>query len=596
MKRNHRHWLRNTGEIGLLLLALLLMGCPPAVDLSVTNVEVTQGIQTTSNNVPLVAQRSTAVRATLGISGGSSVSGITGALHVFVNGAEITPVAGVAPINAPFTAPATPQRDNENHTLNFELLAPTGISASADVDVRVDITPVAGETNTANNSGAANNLTFATRITPALYFTRIDWTPSGLGLPALTAVQAGRGDAFVRGIYPVNDGDPNLYRQGLFPTLTFTDDGNNNNSLELNPEGNNLLSFLASCRQLIVNAGLGASNRTFLYGWVAGNPINGNGWAPIGGFVAFGNVQDIRYQRTYAHELTHNFGLDHNSTTLSPETGWDVGARLPGNPAGNNTTGRVKPSALNDIMVGGQLTNSAWITVDNYNFLLNSASINTMATASASDDLTPRVLIVQGTFNAKGDSLVYLEPVFRYPWPSQATPRQQTGRYVVEVIDEAGAVVRTQFDARVADDAQQEVHGFFEVMVAVSPNREANRVRILSTDGQRMFGEFRRTQPPTIRIISPEAGTRLGDSTRVAWEANDPDTPKDELMFQLAYSPDAGRGFVPIGVDVRGASFVFSSKEIQRSESNGVIRVFVSDGLNTAFAEVRGLRAVNAQY
>lgn len=190
MTRTHANRMKLAGKLSCLLLALVFMGCPDAVDLSVTNVEVTQGIQTASNGITLVAQRGTAVRATINTNGAASVSGITGALHVFVNGAAITPPAGIAPLNAPFTAPATPSRDNENHTLNFELPAPTGITASADVDFRVDITPVAGETNTGNNSGAANNLAFANRITPALYFTRIDWTPSGLGLPALADVQA----------------------------------------------------------------------------------------------------------------------------------------------------------------------------------------------------------------------------------------------------------------------------------------------------------------------------------------------------------------------------------------------------------------------
>src|SRR5438270_169557 len=79
------------------------------------------------------------------------VPGVTGLLHVFVGGTEVTPVAGVAPINAPFTAPLTPQRANENDTLNFELAAPTAINASSAVTFRVDITPIAGEANVANN-------------------------------------------------------------------------------------------------------------------------------------------------------------------------------------------------------------------------------------------------------------------------------------------------------------------------------------------------------------------------------------------------------------------------------------------------------------
>src|SRR5262249_9142501 len=150
-------------------------------------------------------------------------------------------------------------------------------------------------------------------------------------------VQPGVGDAFVRGIYPVNDGDPNLYRQGLFPTLNFTEDPDGDHILDANPEGNDLLSFLASCRQLIVNNNLGASKNTFLYGWLAGTPINGNGLSQVGGFNAFGNTQQTRHQRSYAHELTHNFGLGHNTRAID-QVGWDVGARLPNNPAGNNTT------------------------------------------------------------------------------------------------------------------------------------------------------------------------------------------------------------------------------------------------------------------
>ncbi|MCI0560261.1 MAG: hypothetical protein MN733_17380 [Nitrososphaera sp.] len=510
------------GKIIVIILLPLLNGCfppppPGGVDLTVQNIEITQAIQTTTNIITLVAQRSTAVRVTLG-TGGGSVTGVTGLLHVFVNGAEITPVAGLPPINAPITAPASPQRSNENHTLNFELLAPSGITASADVDFLVDITPVPGETNTANNSGQINNLTFVNRTTPTLYFTRINWTPSGLGLPALTDVQAGRGDAFVRGIYPVNDSDPNLYRQGLFPTLTFTEDANGNSILDLNPEGNNLLSFLASCRQLIVDAGLGATDITFLYGWVAGNPIDANGWGQVSGRNAFGNTEHIRHQRTYAHELGHNFGLSHSDGGLIDEVGWDVGARLDGNPAGNNTTGRVRPITLNDIMSPGLLTNQAWVKTANYNFFLGSLALSSTSNGTSADqeDSSERILVIQGIFNPEGDSLLYLEPVFRFPWPSQPTSRRQGGRFAVAVTDETGNVTRTPFDALVADDAGPERHGFFEIMVAVPSDREVVSLRITDAEGARVFGGFDRSQPPEIIITAPATGAQLGDTTRVA--------------------------------------------------------------------------------
>lgn len=597
----------------LTTLSIALIGCA-GPDLTVTNIEVTQAIQTTTNTIQLVAQRGTAVRVTIGVSGASAaVPNVTGRLHVFVGGAEITPVAGVAPINAPFTAPLAPNRANENDTLNFELPCPSGITASNNVTFRVDITPVPGETNTANNSLTTSSLSFVNRTTPSLFYTSINYTPSGLGLPNAALIAPGAGDAFVRGILPVNDCDPNLYRQGLFPQLTFSEDPDNNGVLEaLGMEGNDLLALLASCRQIIVNDGLGANNNTFLFGWLAGNPINGNGLAQVGGFNAFGNTQVTRGQRSYAHELTHNFGLNHNNRNLD-QVGWDVGARLNGNWAGNGVTGRVKPTTLFDIQVAGLLTNQAWVDTITYNFLLGSPILayrefdkprrgNIMLLPNEQQERPiERVAVIQGIFDPSGTKLLRLKPVFRFPWASQP-PIRQTGPFVVEITDDAGTVTKTPFNALVADDPdkkpEQEVNGFFEVMVPVVPNREIATLRITDVGGGREFGTLRRSAPPTIRIIAPRERAQLGEKTEVTWEVSDPDTPLDQLLLQVAYSPNGARNWVPIAVDVRGTEkgITFDSTQIQQSRENGVIRVFVSDGLNTAFADVGILTAAAAKF
>ena len=54
------------------------------VDIAVDNIEITQGIQTPDNTVPLVADRSTAVRVTLKDLDGGEPAGITGTLFIFV--------------------------------------------------------------------------------------------------------------------------------------------------------------------------------------------------------------------------------------------------------------------------------------------------------------------------------------------------------------------------------------------------------------------------------------------------------------------------------------------------------------------------------
>ena len=131
---------------------------PPAActcDLTVASIQVTQAIQVPTNGIQLVAQRGTAVRATVGVSGASvPVTNVNGRLHVLVDGTEITPASGLVPVplGITLTAPLSPVLTTENDTLNFELPAPSGITSSSNVTFRVDLDPAAGETNVTNNS------------------------------------------------------------------------------------------------------------------------------------------------------------------------------------------------------------------------------------------------------------------------------------------------------------------------------------------------------------------------------------------------------------------------------------------------------------
>jgi hypothetical protein len=569
------------------------------IDLNVVSVEVTQATQTATNSIPLVARRSTAVRATIGASGALEYCCVTGTLRIFVDGNEVTPPAGVPPINAS-AVHAAPDRNNENDTLNFELPAPTPITASTDVDFQVEVRPTgarSGETNFADNTGFANDLTAVERCAPWLYFTRIDYTPSGLGLPPLSQVRAGRGDAFVRGVLPVDDSDL-LY--GETTPLTFSWDPNGDRILggeatahEGEYEQNKLLKLLEMGRQLIVENWIGASDRVFLYGWISGNPVFGNGAAWKGSRVAFGNTNDLLYQRTYAHELLHNFGLSHNDSPQPlglDEVGWDVGARLVGNPTGNNLRGHVKPAIdpINgpyfDVMTPTKETHEAWINTRNYGFLLQHP---TLAGSCLTASFT-RVAVVRGLLHPDGQGVARLEPVFRLPWESQPSESRKGGQFLAEVTDTNGVTTTTRFDTQLAESGEHAATGAFSVMVPVDPSAEIASLRITSADGTTQLAEMLRSEPPRIELLSPEPGTVLGDNTEVRWTVEDPDTPDDELLFEAAYSNDGGRSWAPLRVDIPGSErgFTFDASQLPASGGAGVIRVFVSDGLNTAFADV----------
>ena len=316
---------------------------------------------------------------------------------------------------------------------------------------------------------------------------------------------------------PVNDRDPALYSQGLFPSLPFSRDDDGDNIIDGGPgnansaEGSELLSLLEQCRQLIVSNGLGANESTFLTGWIAGNPLSGNGLGGIGGRTAYSNTDPIRGQRSYAHELTHNLGFDHVSNTID-EVGWDVGARLVNNPAANNTLGRVKPTTLRDIQVPGLLTNEAWIDTPKYTSLLGSTTLGFGSGDSPAGDIKRqarrRVVAITGTLDPKGQRVVRLDPAFRYPWLSQPTP-SQTGDYVAEVVTTTGGVIRARFSGQIADDGKVEgkAFGSFAAMIPTSGQIASVRIRNLRT--RKVLRTLKRSRADAADP-RPAAAARLG--------------------------------------------------------------------------------------
>jgi hypothetical protein len=593
--------------LALAVLALAATASPAAAfDLSVASVEVTQAIQTPANSIELVGNRSAAVRATISNTGSQSPgpAPVSARLHVFVNGSEITPADGLTAINAPIVPPASPDRANENHTLNFELKAPTGIGTSTDVDFRVDIDPQGRDTNPANNSGAANDLTSRLREFPRIFYVKIDYKPAGLGLPANEFIRPGTGDAFVCGILPIDDSQPDFYRKAALPSLTFSiDDGDKIiEEVATVNEAAEILSLLETQRQLLVADGIGANDLTYLYGWIAGNPTAVNGYAQLPGHVAWGNTQGVRGQRTFAHEFTHNLGLDHVNRTLDPEVGWDVGAQLDGNPAANSTSGRVKAQPFKDIQVPGQTTDEAWVDTEDYTYLLAHDSFSPIKFLPELKLIAKKnMFVLEGVLSSDGAKLRRLEPGFRYPWMSQgsALPAVQATHDVV-VKNTAGKTFKAMVGAIGGGDVDgpHVKQGFFRAMLPVEGTVAEVKVVRRARAAPKALGKAqaikartlgirkRSKRKPTLKFIKPPS-MRLEGMAKVDWTASDPDTKTKSLRYNAAYSPDGGKSFVPIGVDLKSSKVIFDTSELRAAEEGkGLIRVFTSDGVNSSYKDL----------
>jgi hypothetical protein len=195
--------------------------------------------------------------------------------------------------------------------------------------------------------------------------------------------------------------------------------------------------------------------------------------------------------------------------------------------------------------------------------------------------------VLSGVFQANGTMKV--RPVLRYPWKSQPSEGRE-GRFVAEVTDTNGATTTSRFDTLIRANGEHghDPDGAFSVMLPVDPNAEIASLRITNAEQTVEYADVQRSEPPRVKLLSPQPDTAIAGRTEVEWAVDDPDTPESELLFEAAYSNDNGRGWVPIGVDIPGTDrgFSFDASELPESTGEGIIRVFVSDDLNTAYDDI----------
>jgi hypothetical protein len=89
---------------------------PLPFDLAITDIEITQSVQTPTNNVPLVAQRHTLVRVYARTLNGTSPNNVVVTLEGIRNNSSL----GILSAN-PRPIPTNPSRDNLSSTVNFLL-------------------------------------------------------------------------------------------------------------------------------------------------------------------------------------------------------------------------------------------------------------------------------------------------------------------------------------------------------------------------------------------------------------------------------------------------------------------------------------------
>ncbi|MGQ0552716.1 MAG: hypothetical protein ACT4PU_05805 [Planctomycetota bacterium] len=564
-------------------------------DFRVIKIEVNQSIQTGST--PLVAGRATFVRASIRISPPPIVPvPLDGVLRVFVGGIE-QPGSPIFSDNGPFPAMVPSNPASENGTLNFVFLPPQANNVTLTVQINPAGPNFVPESDIGNNTLSTAALNFGFQRVPEIAYAPIDYRPSGGSVPnppPTALIEPGVGDNFVQGIYPMPD---MFYHRIDAPTKLWTS--------SLASSGSPLLTALG------VDINLMNPVPDFLYGWIPGG-LSYNGQAIIGGDVSMGNTEPIRFQRTFAHELGHNFGLQHNSTTTGL-IGVDVEHHL-------NLTqvlSQIKSSTLKDIMYAGLLTHEAWVASGSYGVFYNHPVFNPTDSDVLALDAGgsgARNLLVAGLWNQQTGTLELLDVLSleggrrTLPAPADAANlvvRTYSGGVLVR---ELPLAARTAADCGLDTDSQGAASPLVS-FVAVLPELGAmaqpiDRVVVESLSGalppvSRTL--LRSPTAPAVSFSSPVSGDLLaaaqsgalragpdGESTLlVAWSASDADG--EALRFHLRYSPDGVR-FAPIATGLAETSVEVPLSALPRfQEGRGFFEVLASDGLNTSRARTAPL-------
>jgi len=569
--------------------ALALASAASAVDLSVTSVEVNQAIN--SGSLTLVAKNPTIVRVKVGVAGSAvAIPNVEAELRVFSNGVEIAGSPFFS--NGAIAAPLVPNSAIESHTLNFFCVPPQ----SNDVDFLVTVNPLRTvvETDYDNNTGALLNKSFLCRKMVDLAYVSVNYVPGG-GQPSISMIEPGVGDAFLRGIFKT--GDWNYHRSPLGP-LTWTQNINNSS--------NSLLNTISDIRNLQI-PGAGYAKPEFIYAWLPGNPYSGNGQAAgIPSAAAFGNTEVNRFQRTFAHEIGHCWGQQHNSS-IAGSVGYDVVNGL----LDPLDLPPVMPSTKKDVMVAGLLTNEAWVAPVTFNDCINDARSACTpfdggdgGEGGADDALAgERCLRIAGEYNHATGRIV-LQPSLRLDI-AEPTVDDASGDAMVRLFDRNGAILSSvrmrTGTARESCSGQPPLDRtpFYAIVPETIAGQSIHRVEIRDVkSGATLARQVRSANAPTATITNIAAGGAAGPAAAggdpgavlngefdITWIASDADG--NLLEATLLYSRDGGDSWIPIAVnqqaDALGGENQATISTINLPQSFGTAGVFkirVTDGMN----------------
>jgi len=591
------------------------------VDFTITNMEITQGIQNLdpgTADVPMVANKTTFVRAFPAVDIADTPN-VTARLHGYRGGVELagSPVSSIAP--TVFVGTGGARRNSRGDTFNFWV--PMSWRTGT-IELRAVINPTGAipENNTVNNSFSKvvtfnSKAPICTVMVPVRthaprasmggtgFWDIIDLANRLLPTPEIWVYYQSSDVAELQvcwaGIFPYPcfgpyelPSDDWKVIASLVTRDVFSDDPDECDDVNARTHYTGMVHPDTSMGNLL---GYGTYDwaASLFYKMVTDPAASGSVpyYTPLGGEVL-------------AHELAHN--QDRKHVNCGGPADIDAGYPYPVCQIDNvgedrhwgfdsNSMSIIEPDEARDLMAYGGATAPQWVSDYTWRAVYNSLDATAAQSTAADEALTledltqaSEILVVSGVITGTTDA-AELDYLYRLPQGqvgqrklAKLGERQQAmlssgSAYALNLVDGSGAVVASYpFDPPPPNPDNPTVRQF---LLTVPFVQSAAQVAIVH-EGMHLVDRAVSPNAPMVHVLTPNGGEVVTDELIVEWEATDEDG--DTLVYAVQYSPDMGMSWLAVATHVPTTTLTISDTlSLPGSDNEVLIRVIASDGVNT---------------
>lgn len=555
----------------------------PMEDLSITGMEITQGIQRAPNASPLVslvAEKETWVRVNVRSSLNNPCN-IAGRLHLSGDAGQ-TPTV-IEPANGMIcTTPSGSQRAVANDTLNFYI--PVEFRhGKVTFEAEINANRAVPETEFSNNS-LIETRSFIPRDALDIVFVRINYQHDKRN--DLSPVDAAaRTIEYVQRTYPiprVNIHIPTVGETYVFNGDLSTGAGDSETQYQV---WNTLLNQL-TMQQLLSTFPSDYKEYGLIPDTIPSLAFGGLGGVP--GSVAIGIAN---HGEIMAHEVGHNFGRQHTDCPDPNSNNVDPAYPIYRNPQGvPYTKGSIgefgfhsltqtvyDPASSFDFM---SYCGPKWVSPYTYEALFDAIGAPDVQAARVASPAQSTYLLMIGEVNSATDTGT-LGSIYMYPKPTGTNDAVGEGDYRVDLQDAQGQVLfmRNFVPNIIAHSGgNSPIKGWNQVMPFITGAQKL----VLSHAGKRLDERLISAHAPTITLLAPQNATELTGLVEVRWQSTDADG--DNLLYSIQYSADGGETWYAAAVDLTGTSYALDTTQLAGT-TQGKLRILATDGVNTTAVE-----------